>query len=148
MGSKEYNKARRQRLTEQGLCNKCGKTEAEEGKTKCETCLKYYVDYNRKHFDTIGPKQKLYRKKVRAGVIEKYGGECECCNEDTIEFLAIDHKNQDGHQERRELYGSNSGSSYSWYLKLQREDVREDLRVLCHNCNIAISMYGRCPHED
>ncbi len=61
--------------------------------------------------------------------------------------MAIDHANRDGNIERRKLYGSNTGTSYAWYLKLRRESVRNDLRVLCHNCNMAIAFYGYCPHQ-
>ena len=149
MKNKEHTKARRLRLIEQGLCTQCGKAKAIAGKKRCEMCLKYHVEYNRKHSDKIEPVKKLYRKKLRVDVVQKYGGRCSCCGESRIEFLAIDHKNNDGNKERIEKFGSNrNASSYSWYLELKREDIRDDLQVLCHNCNIAKSFYGRCPHQD
>ena len=84
---------------------------------------------------------------MRKYVIEKYGSKCECCGERRLPFLAIDHKNRDGNIERRKLFGRNNAGSYAWYLKLKREPVRDDLRVLCYNCNTAIATCGICPHE-
>lgn len=139
---------RRQKAIEKGVCVQCEKVPPEEGKRRCTSCLRYMVQYNKKNAAVIEPRKKEYRKKLRIDVIEKYGGKCECCGEARIEFLAIDHKNQDGNVERRQLFGRNDSGSYSWYLKLKREDKRDDLQVLCHNCNIAKSFYGRCPHQD
>jgi hypothetical protein len=138
---------RRQKAIDKGVCVQCEKTPPETGKQRCSACLRYHVEYNRKNAATINPKKKLYREQNRAEVIAKYGGECECCHEKRIEFLAIDHRNKDGGEERRRLFGRNNSGSYAWYLRLKREPVREDLRVLCHCCNISISFYGYCPHE-
>lgn len=140
---------RRERLLSQGLCTKCGKEPHVPDKTKCDACLRYFVEYNRAHASKIKPRERAYREKLRAEVIEKYGGLCDCCGEKRLKFLAIDHKNRDGNVERKKLFGkNNSGGSYSWYLRLKREPRRDDLRVLCHNCNIAIAFYGTCPHEE
>ena len=81
-------------------------------------------------------------------VLDKYGGCCVCCSESEKIFLTIVHINDDGGKERRELYGIKDGSAYQWYLKLKREDKREDLRVLCFNCNCGRRINGGvCPHE-
>jgi hypothetical protein len=146
--NKIASRKRRLALTAQGICNVCGQSPAAEGRKKCKKCLAYFVDYNRKNASKYEPRKKSYRQKLRKDVIEKYGNKCECCNEHRLQFLVIDHKNRDGNVERRKLFGKNGvGGSYSWYLKLRREPIRNDLRVLCNNCNNAIAMYGICPHE-
>jgi hypothetical protein len=73
-----------------------------------------------------------------------------------LDFLTIDHVNNDGAKERKANYsqqrlGSNKtiGTSdlYSKYLK---EPIRMDLQVLCANCNTAKqnrkNFGGKCPH--
>lgn len=138
---------RRIRAKEKGVCVTCAKVPPVEGKTRCEKCAKYFVDFNRKNAHIYEPRKKLYRQRLRVEIIEKYGNKCACCGEENIEFLSIDHTNGDGNVERRALYGKNNPSSYSWYLKLKREPKRDDLRVLCYNCNLAIGFCGYCPHN-
>ena len=143
---KKANANRRKSYKELGLCLTCGKQPASEGQTRCAACRKYHVKagvlYQKRHPHKAGD----YRRSVRSDVIAKYGGCCVCCQESQLEFLAIDQANGDG-RERRQLFGKNKSRTYSWYLKLKREPKRDDLRVLCHNCNMAIGLYGRCPHQ-
>ena len=81
-----------------------------------------------------------YRIERRRKAINKYGGACACCGETTFEFLGFDHINGGGVQERRKL-----GVDPVFTL-INRG--RKDIRILCHNCNLARGFYGRCPHED
>jgi 5-methylcytosine-specific restriction endonuclease McrA len=147
MKEKSKSQQRRDTLQQAGLCDKCGACPPEDNKRKCTECLRYFVEYNKsKYTDVISPWMKEYRKKIRIEVISKYGGTCNCCGEHRIEFLGIDHKNNDGNEERRALYGRNN-CGHVFYLKLRRESVRDDLQVLCHNCNLSKGFYGYCPHE-
>lgn len=141
---KEYKANLKQHCLDNSLCQQCVKAQVVPGRHYCKTCIKYRREASRKNYKKGYHKD--YRQQVRKQVIEKYGGQCECCKEKELAFLAIDHKNNDGNIERTKLYGKNEGRSNSWYLKLKREERREDLRVLCHNCNIAIAFYGSCPH--
>ena len=84
---------------------------------------------------------RLRREAIRAKVLALYGGECECCGETMPEFLGIDHVNNDGKKDRA-TFGRDF---YAYLLKLGKR--REDLRLLCHNCNLARELYGACPHE-
>jgi len=65
---------------------------------------------------------------------------CQCCGEDHIEFLAIDHINNDGAAHRRRV----GRGIYHWLVK---NNFPPGFQVLCHNCNFAKSAYGTCPHK-
>lgn len=87
-----------------------------------------------------------YNRKVyilaRMKVIEGYGGKCSCCGEATVEFLAIDHIGGGGGDHRRGI--SRPDNFYRLLIKL---GFPKEYRLLCHNCNMAITIYSRCPHE-
>lgn len=81
---------------------------------------------------------------LRREVIDAYGSECACCGEKHIEFLAIDHVNGNGRQERLKV----RRIGHSFYLWLRRNGFpKEGFRVLCHNCNQSLGLYGYCPHH-
>lgn len=69
---------------------------------------------------------------------------CACCDETEPVFLAIDHENGGGNKHRAKI-GSKGG--YSFYLWLVRSKFPKGFRVMCHNCNMAISILGYCPHH-
>ncbi len=134
---------------QEGLCVYCGKESVKDLSTKgCKACLqkkvKGQVDYSRTHSDRI----KTYGKRVRKAVVDKYGGKCCCCGETELLFLTMDHKNNDGGKERLALSGRKGGKSSSFYMKLRREPVRDDIQVLCFNCNLGRAANGGvCPHH-
>lgn len=68
---------------------------------------------------------------------------CKCCGEDEVDFLTLDHINDDGSKQRKEL-GMTGARFYLWLI---RHGFPTPLRILCFNCNIARSMRGACPHE-
>lgn len=83
-------------------------------------------------------KYSIERKKT---VIDAYGSVCACCGEACIEFLCIDHINGGGTKERKTgLKGS------AFYVYLIKNNFPSGHRVLCHNCNFSIGIYGYCPH--
>lgn len=123
-------------------CIYCGKNEPTTNRKGCVECLskksKKTCEFSLNNKD----KSKQYRLLVKNIVIEKYGGLCNCCGESQILFLTIDHINNDEHLERGEKY-----STLSFYLKLKREKIRNDIQVLCFNCNLGKSINnGICPH--
>jgi len=82
------------------------------------------------------------RKELREKVLIHYGGnppKCACCGESKIEFLAIDHVNGGG----RKHSASINGHLCEW---LRLHAYPAGFRVLCHNCNQAMGIYGYCPH--
>jgi len=72
--------------------------------------------------------------------LESYGGSCDCCGEMEPTFLAIDHI--DGVWPKG-VYIT-GGKLWRW---LRDNDYPEGFRVLCHNCNFAVSHGRICPHQ-
>lgn len=145
MDKSERRRQYRRERFDAGLCVYCGTNPFEDGKKGCKGCLAKKYETQCKHAKQSPDRVRLYGLKVRKEVIEKYGGACVCCNEANLAFLTIDHKNNNGNQER--LEDTQASNSKSWYLKLRREPVREDLQVLCWNCNLAKLHFGECPHQ-
>ena len=82
-------------------------------------------------------------QEIRLDVLKHYGGnppKCECCNENTPQFLGIDHIDGGGGKHRKV---NKISSIYRW---LRKNNYPEGFQVLCHNCNLAKGFYGKCPH--
>lgn len=107
-----------------GLCKECSIKDA-KSHWKPEYHLQYY-------------------RKLKGEVIAAYGGSCQCCKEDGIEFLAIDHINGGGRAHRKRM---NLGAGSQFYSWLRRRKWPKGYQILCHNCNIAKHHYGQCPHK-
>lgn len=119
---------------------------------RLEQC-KLYVENNREKVRASQKKwsdaNRLYRREternrnreIKKEIMAHYGGKCECCGEDRIEFLSIDHVNGGGNKHRKEL---GNVSFYGW---LRKQSFPGGYRVLCMNCNFSIGAYGHCPHE-
>ena len=79
------------------------------------------------------------------------GGEikCVCCGERNIDFLTLDHINNDGAAHRRSLgLGRGGGTHFYTHLRVTGYTYR-DLVVACFNCNMARAhLGGRCPHTE
>lgn len=95
--------------------------------SKCKDCHREYY--------------RLATIKRKQDIVNMYGGKCECCGDTNIEFLTIDHIHSNGYIERKRIYGR---EFYKELLSLGSK--REDLRLLCMNCNFSIAKYGYCPH--
>jgi hypothetical protein len=106
-----------------------------------EKWSKNYREVNKERFKV---RNKEYRLKMRMMAFEKYGGAiCSCCGEKEIAFLALDHIDGGGTQQRKILKGGSA--IYHWVYK---NNYPEGFRVLCHNCNWGIHVNnGICPHK-
>ena len=85
---------------------------------------------------------KAHNQNLKNEMIEAYGGVCTCCGETASIFLTIDHIDGSGAKDRANgLRGANL------YRKLRREGwPKDNYRILCFNCNIAVGVLGSCPH--
>lgn len=94
----------------------------------------------------INENAKLSFRAIRREVIEHYGGKCQCCGEDTYEFLVFDHIHDDGAQHRKDTNISGGAILARW---LKRNGFPEDIvQVLCANCNMAKEFNECCPHQN
>lgn len=75
-----------------------------------------------------------YALRDKKKVIEAYGNQCAECKEDRIERLTIDHKNNDGADQRRQLKCFTGVRMYRWLIK-NNYPQNLGLQVLCFNCN-------------
>lgn len=143
------------------MCNKTYMTTmpAEKESKRCSTCHRVkdiqLFSKNRTQKDgynsfcrECGSKAGKERyAKIKLTVLEYYGNcKCACCGETRIEFLALDHVKGGGNIDRKKRIKSGERqNAYEYLFKLGLPD-KEKYRVLCHNCNMAIGMYGYCPH--
>jgi hypothetical protein len=112
----------------------------------CKSCHKKrdqqkYI--NRK--EIIREQQRKYEINIKMKIIEEYGGKCACCNENTPEFLTIDHINNNGAKERELTKQGSGGKIYRWLIK--NGYPKDNYQLLCYNCNCAKGFCGVCPHK-
>ncbi len=115
--------------------------------SRCKVCKRI----NNRRLDRAKPERKKtvakdYRLRLRLAVLSHYGGCCACCGEAEPAFLVIDHINGGGNIHRREL--GNAGRGSAFYQWLRNQNYPSGYRVLCQNCNSAMGLYGKCPHQD
>lgn len=112
----------------------------------CKNCRKSrdkrrYIDRK----ELIRYQQREYDLSIKIKVIMAYGGKCTCCEEDTIEFLTVDHINNDGAEDRKKNGRKSGGKLYRWLI--QNNFPKENYQILCYNCNCAKGFFGYCPHH-
>ena len=117
-----------------GYCRQCLTKKADEGITSCKQCR-----------DRGRAKSKRKVQETRVAVIEKYGGACVCCGLQLPKYLELDHKNDDGNIERKQLGSGGVGSRF--YVLVLSQPRRDDLQLLCSYCHKA-KKYGGCTPED
>lgn len=77
-------------------------------------------------------RKKKYRKNIRLACFGLYGGKCVSCGFADHRALQLDHINDDGHKDRNQ-YGRRGG--FALYQRLVLDGKRDDLQLLCANCN-------------
>jgi len=123
----EFNKHRSEKDGYQPLCRVC----------QCASNKKYRDKDI--HTYRIKQREKLY--KIRQEVLDAYGNVCSCCGEHRSEFIAIDHTYGGGNRERK----AEKGRKIYW--KVRQQGFPKEYRLLCHNCNTSMGIWGYCPHE-
>lgn len=89
------------------------------------------------------------RRVMRLAALEYYSKgsmDCECCHENNIEFLTLDHIDGGGGKHRKELKKKGIGSNF--FIWLRKQGYPSGLRVLCMNCNFSLGNRGYCPHKN
>jgi hypothetical protein len=132
--AKSNRKFRLKRMSA-GLCISC-RAPANGGRRRCDVCRA------RAARRTVNAAAKL-----RRNVLEAYGGRCTCCGLEDMDFLSLDHVNNDGAEERQLLRSqglpTKGPAFYRWPA---RNAYPQDLQVLCFNRNFAEGLDGGiCP---
>ena len=74
---------------------------------------------------------------------------CQCCGEDEILFLHLDHINGDGVAHRKQMEKEqgyiSGGNNLPYWLK--KNKYPKGFQVLCANCNLAKRVDKICPHQ-
>lgn len=129
-------------------CNKCGqsKLKNEDNFNKHPTtkdgwlnqCRGCKAAYRKSRILRESKHRKISRMRLKAETFAAYGGRCTCCKEDRLPFLTIEHVNgRDGSQFR----------SHKEFARLKKLGYPKDnITILCFNCNCAKGAYGSCPH--
>jgi len=71
---------------------------------------------------------------------------CPGCSENNLAFLQLHHIYNDGGAHRK-LLRCNGGIAFYRKLRSQGYPHKENLQIMCGNCNGAIQHYGKCIHE-
>jgi len=123
-------KCKRKKKHDLGICIACC-NQAVAGKLRCAKC---------------NSNQNQYRKnlhlKLRLEAFENYGKYCAYCGEDFIEFLTIDHINNNGSEHRRSISNNHNNGGIVVYRWLKKNLYPEGFQTLCYNCNCAKSRIG------
>lgn len=90
---------------------------------------------------------KMTREKLRRIVYLAYGAVCNCCGEDELNFLSLDHVNNDGYARRKN--GEPHGGGAQLFKKIIEAGFPSDFQILCMNCNHGKARNGGvCPHQE
>src|SRR5579872_116651 len=123
-----------------GGCTECREKRMLEYYNNREHNLEVGKQYSKKNVDKIQKNARISAKYIRLRVLEHYGKYCECCGEDQIEFLAVDHIN--GFPEGKKRTGARL---WRWLIK---NLFPKGFRTLCCNCNFGRYVNGgECPHQ-
>jgi len=122
-----------------GLCHSCGQPRNGASNTMCKACLEKLrirsTRYRELNANRIKEVAHAYSKRVHLEALEKIAFDkkiplrCPCgCSE--IDFLEIDHINNDGNAERESIGGQ-------VFCRAIRDGERttKDLTILCRACN-------------
>lgn len=148
-------------------CSSCNNKKNSHSKKNeiCKKCIskemhKYYLRnrekikerakiWKFKNKDWVVRDSKKYRDKLKIDALKAYSNndiKCACCGEREIDFLCLDHINDNGAKERKNnKYGS--AGIFKW-LKKNNYPKNVGLQVLCFNCNISKRINkGTCIHK-
>ncbi len=73
---------------------------------------------------------------------------CACCGIRGLDFLTLDHINNDGAKQRLQTLGAKNMGGMHTYSWLKKRGFPQGFQVLCWNCNAAKHINkGTCPHQ-
>jgi len=113
----------------------------------CKECTKARAtEWRKKHPESSKRKSLKYYRKIRLRALLHYSNKtlrCACCGENTLEFLSLDHIQNNGAEHRRTMKNEHT-DIFHW---VHKNGYPEGFQVLCMNCNFAKGIMGECPHK-
>lgn len=99
----------------------------------------------RRNEDKQGQNKRRQARKqaLRREMLTEYGGCCTCCGETEYKFLTLEHLNGGGNSHRRKFHKADG----TWADLKRQGWPKEGLTILCWNCQMAKTHYGKCPHK-
>ena len=139
------NQAEYQRRIRHGLCPECGKNKPAKNHVRCAKCLARGKTYHQEHREKRLASCRAWQQRLKLEVMTYYSDgrppSCQCCGEDDLALLVLDHIKNDGKRHRQQV---GSLYIYSW---LTQHDFPKGFQVLCFNCNMGKQFNGgtECP---
>lgn len=124
------------RLPSQGkrgtLCKRCQSTSSKTRyKRNSAKIVEYVASWKLMNRDLCNKSARKCYLEKKAASINAYGGRCPC-GEEKIEFLVIDHIDDNGAEDRR-LWRKKVSDIHTW---LKQKAYPPGYQVLCGNCNL------------
>lgn len=140
--SNDRRKIKRRKNVSNGLCANCGKCSPAPDIKLCKVCRDIFNKRGRRH-----------RSSLRLETFSYYCGgkpRCQCCGENMLDFLTLDHINNDGAEHRRSMgliNGTRGNCTTETFRWLKKHNFPDGFQVLCANCNLGkLKNGGTCPH--
>ena len=90
---------------------------------------KQHKKYQLENKEKLNKNQRKAGRKFKCQVMNRYGGHCINCKEKQIQFLTVDHTNNDGAEHRKKI---GKTTIYGWLVK---NNFPKGFQILCYNCN-------------
>lgn len=132
------------------ICKKCNNKKAQQYYLKNSKKLKKRTRlWKQRNKEKVIGLSKRYRRGLKIKALKAYNNnkepKCICCGETEIDFLCLDHIDNDGAKQRKK-YGL--GTSFLKWLKAKNYPKNLRLQVMCLNCNMSKRIQGGvCIHR-
>jgi len=97
------------------------------------------IEWRKNNVEHVNLEKRKERAKLKNEVLNHYSNGkmcCENCGFSDIRALQLDHINNNGAQERKEVFGSRTCAGTTFYRWVRRQGFPVGYGVLCANCNI------------
>lgn len=96
-------------------------------------------EWRHKNAEHVASEKRKERANLKESVLKHYSNGNMCCANcgfTDIRALQLDHTNNNGAQERKELFGDRTKAGTTFYRWIRKQGYPEGYAILCANCNI------------